>query len=88
MNRVVQAIILTGVVFVSPQAHADDSASQSTTSRAQIIAQLVDCMRKRISADKSRSYNEAMKACKGQANRASDDSPSGALVASDTQPKR
>jgi hypothetical protein len=86
MNRVV-LIVLTGVIFVGTQARAVDSTSQPTMSKRQMIVQMVDCMRKRMSADKSRSYNEAMKACKDQINKESDDLPSGVLVASDTPAK-
>jgi hypothetical protein len=88
MNRVVPIIALTSVMFVGAQAHAVDSTSQSTMSKRQMIVQIVDCMKRRMSADKSRSYNEAMKACKDQINRESDDLSSGALVASDTSAKR
>jgi hypothetical protein len=88
MNRVVPIIALTGVMFVGAQAHAVDSANQSTMSKRQMIAQMVDCMKKRMSADKNRSYNEAMKTCKDQINKESDDLSSGALVASDTSAKR
>jgi hypothetical protein len=87
MNRVVSLIVLTGVIFVGTQAHAVDSTSQSMSKR-QMIAHMVDCMRQRMSADKSRSYNEAMKACKDQINKESGDSPSRALVASDSPAKR
>lgn len=88
MNRVVPIIAITGVMFAGAQAQAVDSASQSTTSKRQMIVLIVDCMKKRMSADKGRSYNEAMKACKDQINKESDDLSSGALVASDTPPKR
>ena len=87
MNRVMPIIAITGVMFAGAQARAVDSPSQSTTSKRQMIVQIVDCMKKRMSADKSRSYNEAMKACKDQINRESDDLSSGALVASDARAK-
>jgi hypothetical protein len=88
MNRVVPIIALTSVMLVGAQAHAADSTSQSTMSKRQMIVQMVDCMKKRMSADKSRSYNEAMKVCKDQINKESDDLRSGALVASDTPAKQ
>jgi hypothetical protein len=88
MNRVVPIIALTGVIFVAAQAQAIDSTSQSTMSKRQMIVQMVDCMKKRMSADKSRSYNEAMKACKDHMNKESDDLSPGALVASDTSAKQ
>jgi pectin methylesterase-like acyl-CoA thioesterase len=87
MNRIVTAIALTGVTFFGTQALAVDSTSQSTMNKRQMIVQMVGCMRKRMSANKSSSYNEAKKACKDQINRESDNSPSGALVASDAPAK-
>jgi hypothetical protein len=86
MNRVVPIIAATSLMFVGAQAHAVDSTSQSTSKR-QMIVQVVECMKKRMSADKSRSYNEAMKTCKDRVNRESEDLPSGALVVSDTSAK-
>jgi hypothetical protein len=44
-------------------------------------------MKKRMSADRGSSYNAAMKACREQINKESDNLPSGALVASDTPAK-
>ena len=88
MNRVVPIIALTGVLFAGAQAQAVDSTGQSAISKRQMIVQVVDCMKKRMSADKNRSYNEAMKACKDQINKESDDLSSGALVASDTSAKQ
>jgi hypothetical protein len=87
MNGKVAAIILTGVILVDTPAHAVDSPSQSTKSKRQTIVQMVGCMKKQMSANKSRSYNEAVKACKDEANRESDDLPPSALVASDTSAK-
>jgi hypothetical protein len=80
-------IALTGVIFAGAQAHAVECASQSTASKCQKIVVLVGCMRKQMSANKSRSYNEAMKTCKDQMNMKNDDLPSGALVATDTPAK-
>ena len=88
-NRVVLMIaLIIATIFVGTRARAVDSTSQSTMSKRQTIAQIVDCMRKRMSADKSRSYNEAMKACKDQIHKESDDLSPGVLVASESSPKR
>jgi hypothetical protein len=87
MIRVVQVLLSTALLFVVSQAHAADSTSQSTMSKRQMIAQMVDCMKKRMSADKTRTYNDAVKACKDAVNKESGDPPPGALVASETQPK-
>jgi hypothetical protein len=86
MNRNM-AVLVIGVIFVGTQAHAVDSTSQSTLSKRQMIVQMVGCMKKQMSADKSRSYNAAVKACKDQINREGDDLPSDALSASDTPAK-
>jgi hypothetical protein len=81
-------LVSIALTFVVAQAHAVDSTSQSTMSKRQMIVQMADCMKKRMSADKSRSYNEALKVCKDEMNKEQGDSPSGALVASDGAPKR
>jgi hypothetical protein len=87
MKHLVTTIALTGVIFVGTQALAVDSTSQPTVSKRQLFAQMVSCMRKRMSANKSSSYNDAMKACKDQINKQSDNLSSGTLVASDTPAK-
>ncbi len=83
MIRVVQVLVSSAMIFVVAQAHAADSSM----SKRQMIVQMVDCMKKRMSADKSRSYNEAMKVCKEEMNKESE-MPPDALVASETQPKQ
>jgi hypothetical protein len=87
MNRLLIVIATAGAIFVGSQALAVDSVNQSTMSKRQMIAQIVGCMKKRMSANKDSSYKEAMKACKEQVNKERDNSPSAALVASDTQVK-
>lgn len=87
MQRVVTAIALTGVICVGTQALAVDSTSQPTMSKRQMIVQMAGCVRKRMSANKNRSYNDAMKACKDQITAQTDNLPSNALVASDTPAK-
>jgi hypothetical protein len=83
MNRLVVFIALSGVILLARQALAVDEAGQSKMSKRQMVAQVVSCMKKRMSADRSTSYNEAMKACKDQVNRENDALAAGALVASD-----
>jgi hypothetical protein len=87
MNRLLIGIATAGAIFVSSQALAVDSVNQSAMSKRQMIAQIVSCMKRRMSANKDSSYKEAMKACKDQINKERDNSPSGALVASDTHAK-
>jgi hypothetical protein len=84
MNRVVTVIALTSVIFLGTQALAVDSARQPTMSKHQMIAQMLGCMRKRMSADKNSSYHDSMKACKTQINKQSDTLPSVPPAASDT----
>lgn len=88
MNRVVTIIALSGVIFVGTRALAADSVSQSTMSKRQMVAQIISCMKKRMSANKNSSYNEAMRACKDQIKRENADLPSGPLVASDAAGKQ
>ncbi|MGO9847670.1 MAG: hypothetical protein ACLPKT_14055 [Methylocella sp.] len=87
MNRIFTVIAMTSVMLVGARALAVDSVSQSTMSKRQLIAQMVGCMKKRMSANNTISYNEAMKACKDQISKQSDNSASRTLVASDTPTK-
>jgi hypothetical protein len=87
MNRLPIVIASAGAIFVGSQALAIDSVNQSTMSKRQMIAQIVGCMKRRMSANKDSSYKEAMKACRDQINKERDNSPTGAFVASDTQAK-
>ena len=84
MNRVVTVIALTSVIFVGTQALAVESARPPTMSKHQLIAQMIGCMRKRMSADKNSSYHDSMKACKNQIDKQNDTLPSVPPAASDT----
>jgi hypothetical protein len=85
--NLVMTIALTSAIFIGAQALAVDSASQPTMSKHQMIAQMLGCMRKRMSANKSSSYQDSMKACKEQINKQSDNLPSVPPAASDTRGK-
>ncbi len=87
MNRILTVIAMTSVMLVSARALAVDSVSQSTMSKRQLVAQMVGCMRKQMSANNTISYIEAMKVCKDQISKRSDSSASRTLVASDTLTK-
>jgi hypothetical protein len=80
-------IALVGVIVVCPWAIGAEPTGQPKSSQHQIIVQVVGCMRKRMSANKSSSYNEAKKVCKDQIDKESGSLPSGALVASATPAK-
>ncbi len=86
MNHVLTALAMTGLL-IGAQALAVDSTGQPTMSKRQLIAQMVGCMRKQMSANNTISYNEAMKACKDQISKQTDNSASRTLVASDTLTK-
>jgi hypothetical protein len=62
MYRVLTAIGVAGVLIMGAQAIADPRSQPPTARR-----QLLDCMSRRMSADKTLSYNEAAKRCKEQA---------------------
>ena len=87
MNRLLTAVVTTGAICLALQALAADSDNQSTMSERQQLAQIVDCMRVRMSANKDSSYKDAFKACKKQVIKGSDNLPPGAVEVSGTQPK-
>jgi hypothetical protein len=76
MNRVLMLIATAGVMLVGTQAIAIDPAGHSRSSRRQVM----DCMTKRMSANKTVSYNEAIKACKDQMKTQSDNLASNAPI--------
>ena len=87
MKRFLTVVAVNCVIFVGPQALATDSANQSMTTKWQMIGQIASCVKRRMSIDKKSSYKEALKVCKDEIKHENDNSPSGALVASDTQAK-
>lgn len=68
MYRVLTVIAMTGLMCVGTQAFAANSRNQVAMRRRQVV----DCMSKRMSLNKSISYNEAAKACKDQMKRQND----------------
>ena len=87
MNRLLTAVATTGAICLALQALAADSDNQSTMSERQQIAQIVGCMRVRMSANKDSSYKDAFKACRKQLAKGSDNLPPDAVEVSGTQPK-
>jgi hypothetical protein len=81
MTRVLTMIAMGVGMLMGVQAIGADVVSQATRKR-QMVVQVVNCMKKRMSASKEVSYNAAAKVCKDQVNRQNDTSVSGALVAS------
>jgi hypothetical protein len=76
MNRVSLLIATTCTLLVGAQAFAADPANPSKISRRQ----MVDCMMKRMSADKVLSYNNAAKDCISQLKMQNDKLASNASV--------
>ena len=75
------------VIIVGAQAIAVDTIDQSPISKRQMIVQVVNCMKKRMAANREISYNAAAKLCKNQVNNQSNNSASVAVVASDSPAK-
>jgi hypothetical protein len=86
MNRLAAATAITCVMFAGSRALAGEPAGQSRTGTHRIFVLMVACMKKRMSNDRSSSYNDAKKTCKDQINGVREDD-SGALVASAAPPK-
>ena len=84
MTRALTMITMAAVMLTAALAIADDAVRQSTISKRQMMAQVVNCMKKRMSASRTISYIEAAKACKEQLRQS--ESP-GPLVAADTPAK-
>ena len=83
MKRFLMCITIGGAVLAGTRATMADSTDSSKITKRQMIVQVVDCVKKRASSDKTVSYREAIKACKNQVkeqNAASSD----ALLASGT----
>jgi len=76
MNQVLMVIAMTCTLLAGAQALAADPSSPSRISRHQ----MVDCMMKRMSANKALSYNDAAKACINQLKTQNDKLASNAPV--------
>ncbi len=61
MNRLFAVLATMGATVLAWQVHAIDSNNQSTLSKREMIAQMADCMKKRISANKDSSYGTRSK---------------------------
>lgn len=86
MNRVPVVIAVLGALLGGTHASAVDLKNQSFATKRQTAGMVIDCMRKRMSRDRSISYNEAAKVCKQEVAKQLQSAPSGPLVADDTKP--
>ncbi len=88
MSRTLKMVMMTCTMVAGVPALAVDSARPQAMTRHQVIVQTIGCMRRRMSADKSISYNEAAKVCKNQIVKQRDNATAGVLVASDVPATR
>jgi hypothetical protein len=84
MNRLPVAIIVAASL-AGTLAMSADWKHQSYSARRQAVGQIFDCMKKRMSDDRSISYNQAAKVCKRQVLAQREASSAAALVAADTE---
>lgn len=68
MQRAMAAIGLSGLVLICGSAASAEPGGQSALTKQQII----DCMNKKMTANKALSYNDAMRACKARLQPAKD----------------
>jgi hypothetical protein len=86
MKRVAMGIAVGSLIFLSMQAFAGDSTTQSPVSKRQILKEMIDCVKKRVS-NKTVTYDAAIRSCKDAVNRQEGNS-SDSLIASDVPAKR
>jgi hypothetical protein len=86
MTRLSFAIAIGAAVLAS-WAHADEWKGQPLATKRQAVAQVIDCMKKRMSSDRLISYNGAAKLCKDEVTRRFENAPPGPLVAADSPAK-
>ena len=84
MNRMVTVVAMAGLLLVAVQVFAVDPGQPALT-RRQMVTQIIGCMKKRMSASRTISYNQAAKGCKDELKQG--DGSSGPLVAADTPSK-
>jgi hypothetical protein len=81
-NRILAMVTMACAMFTGASALAIGAPISPTTTKHQMIVQMENCMKTRMSASKTIWYNEAAKICKDQIDKQRDNSTSGALVAS------
>ena len=87
MTRLAFSIAIGAAVLASAQACADGWKGQSLSTKRQAVAQVIDCMKKRMSSDRLISYNGAAKLCKDEVSRRFESASPGPLVAADSPAK-
>jgi hypothetical protein len=87
MTRLSFAIVIGAALLASAQTPAGDWKGQSLATKRQAVAQVIDCMKKRMSSDRIISYNGAAKLCKDEVTRRFENASPGPLVAADSPVK-
>jgi hypothetical protein len=87
MKRVAMGFAVGGMIFLDMQAFALDPVRQSPTSKRQMIKQMIDCVKKRVS-NRTVSYDAAIHSCKEALNKQDEASQSESLIASDVPAKQ
>ncbi len=68
MMRLLTFVAMSAAMFVGARGIAADAMNQAPISKRQMAIQVVNCMKKRMSADRATSYNAAARVCKDQVN--------------------
>jgi hypothetical protein len=85
MQRLTLILATASAVVAASPAFASDWKGQPLAVKRQMVAQVIDCMKKRMSSDRLISYNQASKVCRETVDGRLEKSTAGPLVAaSDT----
>jgi hypothetical protein len=84
MKRLTLILATTSAVVAVSPAFASDWKAQPLAVKRQMVAQMISCMKKRMSSDRLVSYNQASKSCRETVEGQLEKSTSGPLVAADT----
>ena len=84
MKRLILVLPAAIALLIASQALASDWKAQPLAVKRQMVSQIISCMKKRMSADRLVSYNEASKICRESVEGQLEKSTSGPLVAADT----
>ncbi len=85
MNRL--PIVMIVALLAGTQAMSADGKGQSLSAKRHTVGQIIDCMKKRMSDDRSITYNAAAKVCKQQVLAQSEGPAAGRVVVADTREK-
>jgi hypothetical protein len=83
MKRITLILATASTVAAASPAFASDWKAQPLAVKRQMVTQVISCMKKRMSNDRSMSYNQAAKECRETVEGQLEKSTSGPLVASD-----